>query len=377
MENLLCLKKYACDYNILVVEDSKHINSKLIEYLARFFYEIDSAYDGLEGYQKFENKRYDIVITDINMPYVDGNGLVQKILDLEPNVQIIVVSAFGHDENLLSFNKFGIVDFIQKPIDNLKLVDALLASIENIKALMKNSNISYSFNEENYQKLLERKNSNNAIELINSYKGVTITHDAFISDINTQTITIQTTDVHHNLIKCEQRTLISIDGKYIRANLQYIDKNTQQLVLKKFENLQRSPKDRKLPRVIPDKSFTLSRYHKGEFINYDVLSLSSKALSIKTSSLDESFNNNSDHDLVLGLEVSYTRHYKASYEQRHLKMVKVRSKAHILRVDKLSDSTMKIVFVLELSHNDHKLLERYIMQRETDILYELDSLSKN
>ncbi len=95
MENIISLKKLGCDYNLLVVEDSKHVNTKLVEYLSKFFLEIDSAEDGQDGLTKFNNKRYDIVITDINMPKMDGTSFIQKLIENDSNVQIIVASAFG------------------------------------------------------------------------------------------------------------------------------------------------------------------------------------------------------------------------------------------------------------------------------------------
>jgi len=375
VENIVALKKIACDYNILVVEDCKHVNVKLIEYLSKFFFEIDSAQNGYEGLEKFNNKRYDIVVTDINMPKLDGIDFIQKLNEIDSNVQVIVASAFGNDENLRTFNKFGIVEFIQKPIDNLKLVDALLVSIENIQTVVNNSNIQYTLDEKIYEKLSSIQNTDKTVELINSYKGMTISQEGFIRDLNIKTITIETTNTQYHLIKGEKRTIIIIDNMAIRANLQYVDKQKYQLVLKKFETLNRTPKDRKVPRVIPDKKFTLSRYYKGETFSYEVLSLSINSLSVKTSALDKSFSDNSHTDLVLGFQVGYSKHYKASHGEKLLKPVKIRSKSLIYKIDKRVDGSMKIVFVLDLAEEGKKLLEQYIIQREFDILSELQGLS--
>lgn len=376
MENLVLLHKIACDYNILVVEDSKHINSKLIEFLSKFFYEIDSAYDGYEGLEKFNNKRYDIVLTDINMPKLDGNNFVEKLTKIDPNVQVIVVSAFGYDENIITFNKFGVVDFIQKPVNNIKLADALLKSIENIKDIMSNSNVSYTLDENIQQKLLKIKESKQTVELINSYKGVTVTQHGILIEINEKTLTIQTTNSQYYLIKCEKRTIIVTEDMVIKTNLQYIDKEKKQLILKRFEMMNRSPKDRKLQRVKPDKEFTLNRRYKGETFIYDVSVISLNSISLKASSKDKSFILDSKTDLILGFNISYTRHYKVSRKDKLLKPVKIRVTGHVLKIEELPDGSKKVVFILELNQLSKELLEQYIMQRETDIFDELQVISK-
>lgn len=375
MENIISLKKLGCDYNILVVEDSKHVNAKLIEYLSKFFLEIDSATNGQEGLIKFDNKRYDIVITDINMPKMDGIGFIEQLAKIDSNVQIIVASAFGNDENLRTLNQFGIVEFIQKPIDNIKLVDALLVCIKNIQEVIQNSNISYVLDEKKYQKLLSFKKSAKTVELINSYKGLSIIQDGFIQDLNSKTITIETTNTQYHLIKGEKRTIIVFDGVAVRANLQYIDKEKRHLVLKKFETLTRTPKDRKVARVVPNKEFSLSRYYKGETYSYEVLSVSVNSISVKTSILDESFSDISHTDLVLSFKVGYSKHYKSSHSENLLKPVKIRSKSFIYKIDKLIDGGVKIVFVLDLNVEGKRLIERYISQREFDILTQLEAIS--
>jgi len=375
LENIISLKKLGCDYNLLVVEDSKHVNTKLVEYLSKFFLEIDSAEDGQDGLTKFNNKRYDIVITDINMPKMDGTSFIQKLTEIDSNVQIIVASAFGNDENLRTLNKFGIVEFMQKPIDNLKLVDALLVCIENIQTIINNSNITYTLDDPVYEILLELKDTEKTVELINSYQGLTIIQEGYIKDINSKTITIETTNTQYHLIKGEKRTIIVIDNIAIRANLQYVDKENRQLVLKKFETLDRTPKDRKVSRVIPAKDFTLSRYYKCETFSYDVLSLSINSISVKTSALDKSFSDNSHADLILGFQVGYSKHNNTSHRENLLKPVKIRSKSLIYKIDKLVDGSTKIVFVLDLTAEGKKLLEQYIIQREIDILNKLQEIA--
>ena len=345
MDNLFLLKKIACDYNVLIVEDSKHIVLKLKEFLEKFFVEIDFASDGLEGIEKFKKKKYDIVLTDINMPKLDGNMLVQQLTSLDPNVQVIVISAFGYDENMVLFNKYGIVDFIQKPINNMRLIDALLTSIENIKLINNDSNqVSYSLDKNTFEKINAHKESNDTIELINFFKGVSIIQKGFLKDINQNTITVKTTSSQYYLIKCEKRTVLIVGDIVLRTNLQYVDKNKEQLIFKKFEQLDRSPKDRKVPRVTPDQFFTLSRLYKGETFTYDVLAVSVNSISVKTSNLDEEFQIDTVVDLIMGFHLFYDTHFDNKKREKKLKHVKIKAKAQILKVDRSAKGIKRSYF---------------------------------
>jgi CheY-like chemotaxis protein len=64
---------------ILVIDDEKGILSVIQEALTRFGHNVEIAYDGIEGIKKFDDGSYDMVITDMRMPRLDGRGVVQHI----------------------------------------------------------------------------------------------------------------------------------------------------------------------------------------------------------------------------------------------------------------------------------------------------------
>lgn len=64
---------------ILVIDDEKGILSVIREALTRFGHDVETALDGMEGIQKFDDGRYDMVITDLRMPGLDGKGVVEHI----------------------------------------------------------------------------------------------------------------------------------------------------------------------------------------------------------------------------------------------------------------------------------------------------------
>ncbi len=70
-------------YNILVIDDEKSIVTVLTTALTKFGFNVETATDGLEGIRKFDECNFDLVITDILMPNLDGNGVVRHIRNSE------------------------------------------------------------------------------------------------------------------------------------------------------------------------------------------------------------------------------------------------------------------------------------------------------
>jgi CheY-like chemotaxis protein len=79
---------------ILVIDDEKGILRVIEEALKRFGHDVEIALDGIEGIQKFDDGCYDMVITDLRMPGLDGKGVVQHIRNSPQNsIPILGISA--------------------------------------------------------------------------------------------------------------------------------------------------------------------------------------------------------------------------------------------------------------------------------------------
>ena len=83
---------------ILVVEDDPKIRELIVEFLKCQDYKIDSAKDGIEGYSKFKEEEYDLIILDVMMPKLDGYGLCNLIRE-ESDIPIIFLTALNEDED--------------------------------------------------------------------------------------------------------------------------------------------------------------------------------------------------------------------------------------------------------------------------------------
>jgi DNA-binding NtrC family response regulator len=112
---------------ILIIDDEKAIRKTLTEILSFEGYKIDEAADGDEGLKKFKEKTYDAVLCDIKMPKIDGIDFLQKAVEINSDVPIIMISGHGTIETAVEAVKKGAYDFIQKPPD----LNRMLITIRN------------------------------------------------------------------------------------------------------------------------------------------------------------------------------------------------------------------------------------------------------
>ncbi len=106
---------------ILVIDDEKGILQIIRQLLTRFGHKVETALNGLEGIEKFDGGNFDIVITDIHMPVVDGNGVVKHIRN--SSRQSIPVIAISGTPWQLEAKEFDMV--LPKPFPLKKLVDSI------------------------------------------------------------------------------------------------------------------------------------------------------------------------------------------------------------------------------------------------------------
>jgi DNA-binding NtrC family response regulator len=118
---------------ILLIDDEKSIRNVLKDILQHEGYRIEEAADGEQGLQKLAAQPFDLVLCDIKMPKMDGLEVLQQIMQLQPDVPVIMISGHGTIETAVDAVKKGAFDFIAKPPD----LNRLLITIRN--ALDKNT----------------------------------------------------------------------------------------------------------------------------------------------------------------------------------------------------------------------------------------------
>ena len=116
-------------YKILVLEDDNQIQELIVEFLSSQDYDVDVANDGVEGYEKFKENKYELVILDVMMPRLDGHALCKMIRNLDKEVSIIFLTALGDEESEIKGFDLKADDYISKPFSFnilIKRVEAVL-----------------------------------------------------------------------------------------------------------------------------------------------------------------------------------------------------------------------------------------------------------
>lgn len=118
---------------VLYVEDNADARESTIYIFEEFFQEIVIAVDGEDGYHKFKETPVDIIITDINMPKLNGIGMIQKIRELNSEIPILVVSAYNESGYFMDSIKLGVDGYLLKPIDMEQFLIVLRKVTKKIK----------------------------------------------------------------------------------------------------------------------------------------------------------------------------------------------------------------------------------------------------
>jgi len=147
--NILNIISVTSKLNVLFVEDNDDSRIQALKLFENYFRVVDVAIDGEDALNKYKqfrldtNRYYDLVITDIEMPKMDGIALVKEIYKIEPKQPIIVISAYSDKKYFIDLINIGVDGFIQKPLSFEQVTDALTNFIQYIKS---NSKISLGNN---------------------------------------------------------------------------------------------------------------------------------------------------------------------------------------------------------------------------------------
>jgi YesN/AraC family two-component response regulator len=132
MEQLQALMELGNGLDVLYIEDDRPLMEETKKILERIFGKVEVASDGGSGLRKFNAHRFDLVITDIEMPNMDGLEMARAIKSVDSNQPIVVISAYTNTEYLMEAIAIGINYYIMKPVTLPHLVDTLYKVVQGI-----------------------------------------------------------------------------------------------------------------------------------------------------------------------------------------------------------------------------------------------------
>ncbi len=138
MSEIEALRQICKNFTVLYVEDEDRLRSRVWAYLSKFFKSVAVAKDGKEGLEVYRQDRYDIVITDISMPNLDGLDMSAAIKDIDKHQKIIIVSAYSDSENFLKSIKIGIDGYILKPFEYQQINEVIYKVTKALKESKEN-----------------------------------------------------------------------------------------------------------------------------------------------------------------------------------------------------------------------------------------------
>jgi len=143
MTDMQTISKETKHLTVLVVEDDDRLRMLTVDILEDYFCRVDYAVDGADALKKFQyyhelkNSYYDIVISDIQMPNMDGVELVSALYALHENQQIVILSAYTDTKYLLRLINFGVAQFVTKPVQYPEMIETLYKISKKINSFPK------------------------------------------------------------------------------------------------------------------------------------------------------------------------------------------------------------------------------------------------
>jgi two-component system response regulator PilR (NtrC family) len=108
---------------VMVVDDEENIREVLSNYLESMNYEVDTAEDGQDALNKFSKGDFDLIISDLLMPNVDGLELLKRVRNIDKEVIFLMITGYPSIETAVDAIKKGAYDYITKPfhMEDVKL----------------------------------------------------------------------------------------------------------------------------------------------------------------------------------------------------------------------------------------------------------------
>jgi DNA-binding NtrC family response regulator len=123
---------------ILVVDDEPVVRESLRDWFSMDEYPIEMAASGAEAIQKMQEARWDILLTDVKMPGMDGLELQKRAKQLDPHITVIIMTAYASVDSAMQAIKEGAYDYVTKPLDPEDLEQIIKRACEHRQLVREN-----------------------------------------------------------------------------------------------------------------------------------------------------------------------------------------------------------------------------------------------
>jgi DNA-binding NtrC family response regulator len=126
--------RVAGDPRILIIDDEDAIRESLDTLLTLEGFSVSIAFDGPSGMELLSRNEYDLLLLDLALPGQSGIDLLPRIVEMQPNLPVIMITAYGTVGNVVDAIRAGAENFVQKPWDNEKLLADIRAAVARHRA---------------------------------------------------------------------------------------------------------------------------------------------------------------------------------------------------------------------------------------------------
>lgn len=127
--------------SVLIVDDEAILREQMRESIELYIENVYEASNGMEAYRIYQAKRPTIILTDIEMPHLNGLGLIEKIRQHDKETKIIILSAYTNVEYFQQAVKLHLISYLVKPIPSGKLKEAILEALSELQKEKKDNQL--------------------------------------------------------------------------------------------------------------------------------------------------------------------------------------------------------------------------------------------
>ena len=347
-------------------------------FLGKLFKTVLQANNGMEGLESFQYDKPDIIISDIDMPEMNGHEMVQAIKKIDPDANIIIYSAYTDSENLLKSIHLGVVDFIPKPVD-IDLFEKVLTKVvtknENkqqpviVQSEEKDKLLNKQEQEEIFKHLEIIKKSHQTIEFVNHYKGVPIYDKGTIISISFDSITVEVPFLQSRAIKNEGKVVLisELFSHTMEAVLEKFNGYNNTIVLNNIQYLKDKTQRRKVVCVEPNNDFSCDLTFQNIPITSSVILLSSDFITLQLE-LEKEIK------LVEGNELDLQLQIHQQTDTKHIVEITLDLKGELYVMEEIDDRYIKVMLLLEIEKNQKDILDEYITERRKELIIEFKQI---